>query len=69
MMSYRAVQSFDHTISQKGHGHGNMLSPNTYPYISRSDDNDSIDELVKIFSIVHSCFGQRLLESSSYEIT
>ena len=63
MISYRAIQSFDHIISQTDHGYENISSPNTYPYVSRSDDDDSIDDPVKFFS------SQRLLESSSYEIT
>ena len=36
-----------------GHGHENMSSPNTYRYVFRSDDDDLINELVKIFSTVH----------------
>ena len=49
MISYRIIQSFDHTTSQKDHGYENISNPNTYPYVSRSDDDDSINELVKIF--------------------
>ena len=46
-----------------------MLSPNTYPYVSRSDDADSIDELINFFFNIHPCSDQRLSESSSYEST
>ena len=60
MMSYHVIQSFDHTTSRKDHGYENMSNLNTYPYISRSDDDDSIDEPVEIISIVHPCSGQRL---------
>ena len=69
MVSYHAMQSSDHTTSQKGHGCGNISNPNTYLYVSRSDDDDSIDEPVETFSTVHPYSGQRLLESLFYEIT
>ena len=69
MVSYRAIQSFDHTTCQKGHGYGNMSNPNTYPYVSQSNDNDLIGEPVKIFFTIHPYSDQRLSESSSYEIT
>ena len=69
MVSYHAIQSFDHTTSQTDHGHENISSPNIYLYVSRSDDDDSIDELVEIFSTIHPCSDQKLLESSFYEIT
>ena len=49
--------------------HEIMSSPNIYPYVSQFDDDNSIDKLVKIFYTIHPYFGQRLLESSSYEIT
>ena len=68
MISYRAIQSFDHTLSRKDHGYENMSNSNTYPYISQSDDDDSIDELVETFFTIHLCSDQRLSESSSYEI-
>ena len=64
-MSYRAIQSFDHTTSRKGHGHENMSNPNTYPYISQSDNDDSIDKSVEIFSTIHPCPGQRSLSNHS----
>ena len=59
---------FDHTTSQKGHGYENMSNLNTYPYVSRSDDDDLIDESVETISTIHPCSGQRLSESLSYEI-
>ena len=59
-MSYRAIQSFDHTTSQKGHGYENMSNPNTYLYVSRFDDDNSIDEPVEIISTVHLFSSQRL---------
>ena len=67
MVSYCAIQSFDHTISLASYGHKNILSPNIYPYISRSNDDDSVDEPIKIFFTVHHCSSHRLLKSSSYE--
>ena len=69
MMSYHAIQSFDHITFQIGHRHEIMSSLNIYLYVSRSDDDDSIDESVKFFSIVHPCSGQKFSESLSYEIT
>ena len=69
MVSYRVIQSFSQTTSQMSCGHENMLNSNIYPYISRFDNDDSIDESIKFFSTVHPYFGQRLSESSSYEIT
>ena len=69
MVSYHAIQSFDPTTSQKGHGYENISNPNIYPYVPQSDDDDLIDESVKIFSTVHPYSGQRLSKSSSYEIT
>ena len=57
MMSYRAIQSFDHTISRKGHGYENKSNSNIYPYISRSDDDDPVDESVETISTVHPCSG------------
>ena len=68
-MSYHAIQSFNHTTSQKGHRYENMSNPNTYIYVSQSDDDDLVDEPVKTFSTVHPYSSQRLSESSSYEIT
>ena len=68
MMSYRTILSFDHTTSLKGHGYRNISNPNIYPYVSQSDDDDSIDESIEIIFIVHPCSGQRVSESSSYEI-
>ena len=56
-MSYRVIQSFDCITSWKGHGYENMSNPHTYPYVSRSDDDDLIDKLVKIISIVHPYSG------------
>ena len=38
-------------------------------HISRSDDDDLIDKLVKIIFTIHPYSGQRLSESSSCEIT
>ena len=52
MISYHTIQSFDHIISQIGHGHGIMSSLNIYPYVSQSDDDDS--EGKTIFSCVGS---------------
>ena len=69
MVSYRTIQSFDHITSETGHEYEIMSSPNTYPYVSQSDNDNSIDEPVKIFSTVHPCFSQRLSKLSSYEIT
>ena len=69
MVSYHAIQSFNHTTSRKRYGYENMSNPNTYPYVSQSDDDDSIDESVEIIFTVYPCSGQRLSESSSYEIT
>ena len=57
MMSYRIIQSFDHTTSQTGHGHKIMSSLNTYQYVSRSNNDDLIDKSVEIFSTVHPCSG------------
>ena len=57
MVSYHAIQSFDHITSPIDYGHENMSSPNTYPFVSQFDDYDSINEPVKIFSTVHPCFG------------
>ena len=69
MVSYRAIQSFDHTTSRKDRGYENMSNPNTYLYVSQSKDDDSMDEPVEIISTIHPCSGQRLSESPSYEIT
>ena len=52
-MSYRVIQSFDHTISWKDHGYENMSNLNTYPYVSQSDDDDSTDEPLETLSNVH----------------
>ena len=68
MVSYHAIQSFNHTTSQTAYGHKNMSSPNTYLYVSQFNYDDSVDESVKFFSTVHPCSGQRLSKSSSYEI-
>ena len=68
-MSYCAIQSFDHTTSRKGYGYEKMSNSNTLPYVSRSDDDDSVDKPVEIISIVYPCSDQRLSESPSYEIT
>ena len=57
MVNYHAIQFFDHIIFRKGHGHENMSNPNTYLYVSRFDDDDSIDESVKIISTVHPYSG------------
>ena len=57
MANYHAIQSFNHATSQIDHRHGIMSSPNIYPYISRSDDDDLIDEPVEIFSTIHLCSG------------
>ena len=69
MVSYRAIQFFDHTTSRKGHEYENISTSNTYLYVSQSDDDDLVDKLVEIISTVYPCSGQRLSESSSYEIT
>ena len=53
MVSYRAIQSFDHTISQTDYKHGIMSSINTYLYVSRSNDDDSIDKSLETLSNVH----------------
>ena len=68
MVSYRTIQSFDHTTSRKDHGYENMSNSNSYPYVSRSDNDDLIDELIETIFTVHPCSDQRLSESSSYEI-
>ena len=68
MMSYHAIQSFDHTISQIDYGHEIMTSPNTYPYISRYNDDDSVDGLLETLFNIHPVLAKRLTKSLSYEI-
>ena len=48
-MSYCTIQFFDHTTFQTDYGYVNMSSLITYPYVSQSDNDDSIDEPIKFF--------------------
>ena len=52
-MSYRAIQSFDHTTSQVSYEQESMSSSNTYLYISRSEDDNSVDDILETLSNYH----------------
>ena len=53
MASYRAIQSFDHIISQMSYGYEIMSSSNTYLYVSRSEGDDFVDDMLEIFFNYH----------------
>ena len=53
MVSYHAIKFFDHTTSQIDHGHRIISSPNTYPYVSWSSDDYSIDEILETLSNIY----------------
>ena len=48
MTSSRVIRSFSQTISQMIYGHKNMSNPITYFYISRSEGDDSVDDILEI---------------------
>ena len=49
MASFRVIQSFSQTTSQMSCGYKNILNLITYHYVSRSEDDDSVDDTLKFF--------------------
>ena len=49
MASFFVIQSFSQTTSQMSCGYENMSNSITYLNISRSKDDDSVDDTLKIF--------------------
>ena len=47
MVSFRVIQFFSQTTSQMSCGHENMSNPITYLYVSRSESDDSVDDILK----------------------
>ena len=61
MASYHTIQSFNHT-SLISYEHRIMSSPNTYPYVSRPNDDNSDDEILEILSNFHPPFRASILD-------
>ena len=61
MASYHAIQSFDHIISQMSYGHEIMSSSNTYLYVSRSEGDDFVDDMLEIFFNYHLALAKDFL--------
>ena len=53
MVSYRAIQSFSQTTFQMSYGYENMSNSITYHYISWSEDDDSVDDILNFFFNYH----------------
>ena len=49
MASSHVIQSFSETTSQMSYGNKNMSNPITYHYVSQSESDDSIDDILKTF--------------------
>ena len=48
VVSYHAIQFFSYIMSQMSNGYGIMSKPNTYLYVSQSEGDELIDDILKI---------------------
>ena len=58
MASFHVIQSFSQTTSQMSCRHRNMSNPITYLYVSRSEGDDSVDNILKKISNYHSALAK-----------
>ena len=49
MVSFCVIQSFSQTTSQMSCGYRNMSNPIIYLYVSRSEGDDSVDDILNFF--------------------
>ena len=62
MVKNCTIQFFNHTIFQISYGYKIMSNSNTYLYVSRSEDIDSVNDILKTLSNYHSALVKDFLD-------